>query len=378
MLSSLWPPAILGGAERYASALAEHLRERGWEVGALTLGVEGDDVVSSVRPWPYRLDEYETHSRAARAVFHTLDVHRPGVAATIRGALDAFGPDLVHSHSIAGLSTVALTAAGRHGFAQVHTLHDYWMLCRRSALVSRAGTACAPRCLSCRLVSEVQARLVARHPPEIVIAVSNAIAHEHEVIPWMRGRVRVVRNPVTRIERPHRTPRAEAVTFGYLGRLTREKGVMTLVDAFVLAELPSARLVIAGAGPMRADLEGRASPSVELAGWVDGDAKAALLDRIDCIVVPSEWPDPAPLVIDEARGHGIPVIGARAGGIPELVSPADAPLLFPAGDARALADSFRRFAAEPGRFADDGTGLTDWDEHVDQVIAAYDEAIASR
>jgi glycogen synthase len=378
MLSSLWPPAILGGAERYAAALAGHLRERGWDVGALTFGVDGDDVVSSVRPWPYRLDEFETRSPAARAVFHALDVHRPGVAATIRRALDEFRPDIVHSHSITGLSTVALTTAGRHGFAQVHTLHDYWMLCRRSALVSRSGTACTPRCLSCRLVSDVEARLVARHPPEIVIAVSRAIAREHEVLPWMRGRVRVVRNPVTRIERPHRTPRADALTFGSLGRLTREKGVMTLVDAFVLAKLPNARLVIAGTGPLRADLERRAPPSVELVGWVDGDAKAALLERIDCIVVPSEWPDPAPLVIDEARGRGIPVIGARAGGIPELVSPADAPLLFASGDARALADSLRRFAAEPDRFADDGTGLTDWDEHVDQVIAAYDEAIASR
>ena len=52
-----------------AFSLAEHLDDhRGWDVGALTLGVEADGVVASVRPWPYRLEEYEAHSRATRAV----------------------------------------------------------------------------------------------------------------------------------------------------------------------------------------------------------------------------------------------------------------------------------------------------------------------
>ena len=54
MISSLWPPVVLGGAESYASALAEQLRARGGEVGVLTLGVGGADVVSTVSPWPYR------------------------------------------------------------------------------------------------------------------------------------------------------------------------------------------------------------------------------------------------------------------------------------------------------------------------------------
>ena len=90
------------------------------------------------------------------------------------------------------------------------------------------------------------------------------------------------------------------------------------------------------------------------------------------------WPDPAPLVIDEARARRIPVIGARAGGIPELVSPTNESLLFPSRDADALARSFRTFAAEPARYRDEGEGLGDWDAHLDAVVAAYDDAIAAR
>jgi glycosyltransferase involved in cell wall biosynthesis len=221
--------------------------------------------------------------------------------------------------------------------------------------------------------------MIARHPPQVVIAVSNAIARQHDDIDWLRDRLRVVRNPVTQLARPPREPVAGSIVFAYLGRLTREKGVSTLVDAFARSGLaPNARLLIAGEGPLRSEIERRAEPGVELLGWVDARAKEELFDTLDCLVVPSEWPDPAPLVIDEARGRAIPVIGARAGGIPELISPADEPLLFSAGDAVSLSTSLQRFAAQPDRYADDASGICDWDAHVDAVIAAYDDALRSR
>ena len=46
MVSNLWPPEVVGGAEQYASALAAHLRAAGHEVEVLTLGVDGPDVVA--------------------------------------------------------------------------------------------------------------------------------------------------------------------------------------------------------------------------------------------------------------------------------------------------------------------------------------------
>ena len=78
------------------------------------------------------------------------------------------------------------------------------------------------------------------------------------------------------------------------------------------------------------------------------DRKEALLDDIDCLVVPSQWKDPAPVVLNEARGRGIPVIGATIGGIQELVAPECRPLAFPPGDVGALADRMTAYAAAPG------------------------------
>ena len=103
--------------------------------------------------------------------------------------------------------------------------------------------------------------------------------------------------------------------------------------------------------------------------------KEALLDDLDCLVVPSQWKDPAPVVVNEARGRGIPVIGAAIGGIPELIAPECRPLLFPPGDAGALADRMAAFAAGPERYrpAPEAAPI-DWPGHLDAVLAAYGRA----
>jgi glycosyltransferase involved in cell wall biosynthesis len=110
-------------------------------------------------------------------------------------------------------------------------------------------------------------------------------------------------------------------------------------------------------------------------GWVDGGTRDDFFSRIDCLVVPSEWLDPAPLVVNEARARGIPVIGARIGGIPELVSERSASLLFPAGDAAALRGRLEAFAGDPAGYVDDEvSGLMTWERHLDLVEQAYADA----
>ena len=376
MISSLWPPIVLGGAESYAASLAEHLRARGDEVGVLTLGVPGPDVVGEVHAWPYRLDQYVSAGAARRAAFHLLDIYRPATLRAARATIREFQPDVLHTHAVAGLSSAVLALPGRQGVGHVHTLHDYWLLCRRATLVKRSGADCASRCVTCRLVSGARNRIVARHPPDVVLAVSHAVAAEHADIGWLADRVRVVPNPVVPVKAPRTDRGATGPVFGFLGRLTKEKGAPTLVAAFEAASLPaSARLVIGGDGPLREVLGRAAGDRIELLGWLDAPARETFFEQVDCLVVPSEWKDPAPLVVNEARARGIPVIGARIGGIPELIAPSCEPLLFRAGDVAALADRLLRFATAPETFApDDGTGLLGWEEHLDLVTGAYDAA----
>ena len=377
MVSSLWPPAVLGGAERYAAALADRLRAAGHDVGVVT-SVDGPDehVLARIPSWGYPMTEYASQPPARRAVFHAGDLIRPDTGRALDRAIRDFRPDVVHSHVVQGMGATALTRPGHDGVAHVHTLHDYWLLCQRTSLVQRDGTACLTRCASCRAVSGVRDAAIHRHPPEVVIAVSQAIARIHaDALPWVRGRVRVVHNPVTEFTGPpRRRPTPGAVTFGFVGQVSRTKGVLTLVDAMRGAGIPDARLVVGGRGP-ELEMVTATGPPVEARGWLDAAALEDLYAEIDCLVVPSEWEDPAPLVVNEARPRGIPVIGARIGGIPELVAPQCEALLFPSGDPAALADRLRRFAADPDPFVPvPAAAPADWPEHLAAVLGAYADA----
>jgi glycosyltransferase involved in cell wall biosynthesis len=260
----------------------------------------------------------------------------------------------------------------------VHTLHDYWLLCQRNSMVRADGVPCVTRCRSCRAISSLRNAQLAHRPPDVLLAVSAAVARPHEeALPWTRGRTRVLYNPVetvpiTRASRAAGTP----PTFGFLGQVSAAKGIRTLVRAFTDAAIPGARLLVAGRG---ADVDAVTDvPGVEYRGWVDAAGKDALLAEVDALAVPSEWQDPAPLVVNEARARGIPVVGARAGGIPELIAPASEPLLFRSGDAGELTTRLQAFAAAPERFAAPAEAAPiDWPGHLAGVARAYADARAN-
>ncbi|MGZ4689811.1 MAG: glycosyltransferase family 4 protein [Acidimicrobiia bacterium] len=376
MVSNLWPPEVVGGAEQYASALAERLRGEGHLVDVLTLGVDGPEVVGMVKPWPYPIQETPTQPAHRRLLFHAVDVYNPRVGRALDAVIDELAPDVVHTHAVQGLSSVALTRPSRRGVAHVHTLHDYWLLCQRNSMVHRDGRACETRCRSCTGISWIRNEAVRRSPPGVVLAVSQAIANEHDQLRWLESRMRVLYNPVEIVSGARTIPRGDGrpLTFGFLGRLAVDKGVGTLLEAFARADLADARLVVAGRGPLESEVRG-AGAGVVAAGWVAQDRKEALLDDVDCLVVPSQWKDPAPVVVNEARGRGIPVIGAAIGGIPELIAPECHPLLFPPADVDALARRLEAFAASPARYRPTPAAAPiDWSGHVEAVLAAYAEA----
>jgi glycosyltransferase involved in cell wall biosynthesis len=376
MVSNLWPPEVVGGAEQYAARLADRLVGAGHEVHVLTLGAEDRPGVSTVAPWPYPIRTAPSQPAARRALFHAVDLYNPRAKHAFDAVLDEVRPDVVHSHVVQGLSTVVLTRPSRRGIAHVHTLHDYWLLCQRNSMVHRDGRACETRCRSCVAISRLRDEAVRRSPPGVVLAVSQAIAREHEQLAWIASRMRVQYNPVEVVTTARTLPRGDGrpLTFGFLGRLGIDKGVRTLLHAFTSRAPAGSRLVVAGRGLLEDEVQA-AGPPVVAAGWVDADRKEALLDDLDCLVVPSEWKDPAPVVVNEARGRGIPVIGAAIGGIPELVAPECRDLLFPSGDATALVERLHVFVADPARFRPRPEAApVDWAGHLDGVLDAYADA----
>jgi glycosyltransferase involved in cell wall biosynthesis len=222
----------------------------------------------------------------------------------------------------------------------------------------------------------VHRRELAGRGPQVVLCVSEATAREHERIPEIHDRIRVLRLPDGGRPRSARPAAGTIPVFGYLGQLAPHKGVLTLIDAFRRLPAGSARLRIAGKGSIEDEVAERAGGDVEYLGFVAGDAKVSFLDSLDCLVVPSEWREPGALVVSEAKAELLPVIGARIGGIPEVVPDSGRDLLFEPGDAADLACALDAFRSDPGRYAVAPSDVDGWDAHVGAVEAAYRAALA--
>lgn len=161
---------------------------------------------------------------------------------------------------------------------------------------------------------------------------------------------------------------------GGVGRLAHSKGFDVLIDAFKLASLPQAKLVILGDGRERDRLQRRLPPNARLAGF-----RANVKDyyqAFDVFVSPSRS-EPLGRVLLEAFDAGVPVIATQTQGPAELVKQYGGTVV-PLEDPQALASALREHhAARPQREPADLSA-----HHIDHVmretLAAYEALIASR
>jgi glycosyltransferase involved in cell wall biosynthesis len=135
----------------------------------------------------------------------------------------------------------------------------------------------------------------------------------------------------------------------YLGRLSPEKGLWTLVKAF--EQIRSARLKIAGDGPMAGDLKRyileKKLENIELVGFCRGEAKRLLLANASFAVLPSEWHENFPVVALEYYSAAKPIVASRMGSLPSIVANGESGLLFAAGDSADLASKVQYLFAHP-------------------------------
>ena len=134
-----------------------------------------------------------------------------------------------------------------------------------------------------------------------------------------------------------------------VGRLCEQKGQLLLLESMrSLKELGvDCKLVLAGDGPMRAEVEKRIleyslSDRVKITGWVSSDQVKKLLIESRGLVLPS-FAEGLPVVIMEALALYRPVISTYVAGIPELVKHDENGWLVPAGDVAELTEAMQAF-----------------------------------
>ncbi len=325
MLSWEYPPALVGGLGRHVHALATTLAATGHDVTVVTRAAPGhphDEYAEGVRivravedPLPLR-DDPANLLTWSLAFNHALT--RAGLAAARTGRFDVVhGHDWLVTHAAVTLrdhlrvplvATVHATEAGRH---QGHLPHQHN---RTIHAVERLLTAEAARVVVCSEYMRGEVRREFGVPQERTDVVPNGV----DVLRW-HARPRAVAAARARFADP------DAPLITYAGRLVYEKGVQRIVAALPRLRLrhPGLRLVVAGDGPHREDLERLVATTdvedaVTFTGFLGGHDLPALMAASDCYLVPSIY-EPFGMVALEAAAVGTPVAVAATGGLAEIV-----------------------------------------------------------
>lgn len=137
----------------------------------------------------------------------------------------------------------------------------------------------------------------------------------------------------------------------FIGRLSKEKGVEQLLDAWKRTDRGEAKLLLAGEGPERAALENKIAAEkiggVEFLGFVKKEDQVTIWKRSAFSVVPSIWQDPLPTVVFEAWERGRPVVVSDAGGLADSVQDGVDGFKVPMRDPDAWAAAIGKLLREP-------------------------------
>lgn len=330
--SSLYPtplaPKVVGGAETFVRRLAETLVGQNDSVEVIRAASTSNQQMESCNGinvysapvhniyFPFA----KQHSSPVRGIWHAIEDWQT-MSELVAARVKAFKPDILHSNNLSGLTTAVWRTAAELGIPVLHTLHDYYLTCPRCSRFSD-GHACEASCMSCQLLT-FRRRGATRYL-DAIVGVSQRILDIHTRLGLFTQTPLkiVIRNASTADVGGEETAMVDGtVTFGFIGRLTEEKGIYNLVRAVAMIPPERIRLVIAGhaSESQRKQIKALApNARIEFLGFVQ---PKQFYQQVHVVVVPSVWEDPSPLVVADAQAACKPLLGTPFGGIQEAIKP---------------------------------------------------------
>lgn len=348
-------PLIPGGADQVVANEAEMLRAEGCRVEQLIMDTRSELSVGEART-------------AAKVIWNRAAQH------LLEESMASIRPDVVHVHTPFPLMSPAIfRTAHQRGVPTVGTSHSYRYSCIR-ATCYRDGDVCE-LCVGARtkapgvryrcykdsyLASLAMASSLAIH--RLVGTFHDCVTRYIALSGFMKDlyvRDGFPRNKI--VVKPNSVPdpglrgdrRSDYVL--YAGRLTIEKGIPTLIEAWERSpQLP--RLIVAGDGDLRATVLQAAAqdPRIEYRGWVTGEHMRRLLDEALGLLLPSEWYEGHPLVAVEALARGVPVISSKTANSSGVVEDRVSGALFETGDPASLSDKILEMTRDRQELEDMG------------------------
>lgn len=296
--------------------------------------------------------------------------YNAGSAHRLKAVIRTFQPDVIHVHNFFPLASPAvLMEARRAGIPVVMTIHNFRLVCP-NALLYRQGRVCE-ECVS-QYVPISGVLHGCYRGSRLQSAMLTLMMTTHKVCGTWQGMDRYIclnrfvrdkllssslhLSPDSLVIKPNFVfdPHPELLTvlnpaerdesFLFVGRLSEEKGINTLIDAFQDARF---KLKVIGTGPEESRIRdlARQNPGVEYLGFRDREFILNAMSRCRALLVPSIWYENFPMTILEAFSTGTPVITSRIGGLPEIVEEGRTGLLAEPGSVDSLREQLVRMQA---------------------------------
>lgn len=325
ILNTLYHPYKIGGAEVSVQLLAESLVDRGHSVSVITLhDATGSSLDHLNGVTLYRLPLRNVYwpfagnpGRPMRLLWHLIDIYNPLARADVSRLLEQIQPDILHTNNLAGFSVAVWDAARTRGIPVIHTSRDYYLI-HPNCMLYAANRNQDPNSLPCRLFSFIK-KWRSQHISHYV-GISNHVRALHKKQGYFRGiPAEVIYNPVTQPALSEHDAATGLVTLGYMGRIEPAKGIETALQ--VCQRLgPGYRLLVAGSGDASYMTKLQTTFADLNIDWLGHVSPERFFPAIDILLMPSQWAEPLGRVVLEANSHGVPVVGSRSGGIPEIIS----------------------------------------------------------
>lgn len=361
---NFFPKGAVGGAQTSIKFLAASFSSLGHQAAVLSVddhqhfGIHEATGIEERRVKLRNLAIKERQNPARKVMWHLSDRFAGTMKSTYREVLSEYQPDVVFSHVLAGLTTSVWDAATELNIPVVHMVHDYYLLCLNSGM-RRKGVNCTTVCTGCQIGAAGPSRHRTQQVAS-VIYVSDHVRTAHESAGlFARSSAHIIHGSYEPAQQP--APRAASVspdylTLGYFGRLASDKGVTEMIRALRDLQGVRWRLLIGGKGDevYTAKIKAEAAGlPIEFLGVQKPDE---FYSKVDAVIVPSLWNDPAPRVVYEAGLHQVVPIVADRGGLPQLVQYGERGKVFEADDPESLRRHVRQLASdrtEVGRIRDE-------------------------
>ena len=225
------------------------------------------------------------------------------------------------------------------GCPRLYTAHDYWLICPKSSLFKDQRICLKKTCVLCQLKSKRPPQLW-RFQRGFEKAISNI---DLLISPSNFVRERITQEiDIESITLPNFAPIPPSNFspvrysnyFLFVGALEKHKGILLLLEIFrELGPKIDAKLIIVGAGSLAAYIKdfiikNGIETKIILLNFVDDVELYALYKNSLALLVPSIWPENAPLVALEALSVGTPVLASNEGGLPEILMEVNKDFIF--------------------------------------------------